>query len=134
MQIILSFPRIEYIKLTHHTISHFHCPIKINKVARENNMNIIFAVTSNRNETYQLLSRSIRGSSIGAIERNSRNVVALVSGEYEVFHLDQFRVLLYTYTYINEMLTICSETGQHYNNDGRCAKNDRCEIFLTMFG
>lgn len=88
MQIILSFPRIEYIKLTHHTISHFHCPIKINKVARENNMNIIFAVTSNRNETYQLLSRSIRGSSIGTIERNSRNVVALVSGEYEVFHLN----------------------------------------------
>ncbi|XP_016773439.2 integrin beta-PS [Apis mellifera] len=56
---------------------------QINKVARENNMNIIFAVTSNRNETYQLLSRSIRGSSIGTIERNSRNVVALVSGEYE---------------------------------------------------
>lgn len=53
-------------------------------------MNIIFAVTSNRNETYQLLSRSIRGSSIGMIERNSKNVVALVSGEYEVFSLNQF--------------------------------------------
>lgn len=53
-------------------------------------MNIIFAVTSNRNETYQLLSRSIRGSSIGTIERNSKNVVALISGEYEVFSLNQF--------------------------------------------
>lgn len=31
------------------------------------------------------------------------------------------------------MLTICSETGQYHNNDGRCAKNDRREIFLTMF-
>lgn len=32
------------------------------------------------------------------------------------------------------MLTICSEIGEHHNNDGRRAKNDRCEIFLTMFG
>lgn len=72
--------------------------IKINKVARENNMNIIFAVTSNRNETYQLLSKSIRGSSIGTIERNSKNVVALVSGEYEVFLSINFRILL-SYTY-----------------------------------
>lgn len=47
-------------------------------------MNIIFAVPSQKNGTYQLLSRSISGSSIGTIERDSQNVVALVSGEYEV--------------------------------------------------
>lgn len=47
-------------------------------------MNIIFAVPDHKNATYQRLSRSISGSSTGTLENESRNVVALVSSEYEV--------------------------------------------------
>lgn len=95
-QVCLDLSFFEIFKLT---ITFYICvTIKINKMARENNMNIIFAVTSNRNETYQLLSRNIRGSSIGTIERNSKNVVALVSGEYEVFSLSiNFRITIIIY-------------------------------------
>ncbi|XP_029033971.1 integrin beta-PS-like [Osmia bicornis bicornis] len=56
---------------------------QINKVVREHNMNIFFAVPSKMNVTYQLLSKRIKGSSIGMLEHNSQNVVALVSGEYK---------------------------------------------------
>lgn len=47
-------------------------------------MNIIFAVPDHKSATYQRLSRSISGSSIGTLENDSQNVVALVSSEYEV--------------------------------------------------
>ena len=57
---------------------------QINKVARENNINIIFAVPVHRNLTYQLLTNSISASSIGLLENDSKNIVALISQEYEV--------------------------------------------------
>lgn len=47
-------------------------------------MNVIFAVPDHKNDTYQRLSRSISGSSTGTLENDSKNVVALVSSEYEV--------------------------------------------------
>ncbi|XP_043480175.1 integrin beta-PS-like [Leptopilina heterotoma] len=56
---------------------------QINKVAQENNINIIFAVPPDENITYYLLSKSIFGSSIGLLENDSTNVVALISNEYE---------------------------------------------------
>ncbi|CAL7946615.1 unnamed protein product [Xylocopa violacea] len=68
---------------THSLLQDYPSVAQINKVAREHNMNIIFAVPSQRNTTYQLLSGSISGSSVGTIDHNSQNVVALVSGEYE---------------------------------------------------
>ncbi|XP_043285447.1 integrin beta-PS-like [Venturia canescens] len=56
---------------------------QINRKAREHNVNIIFAVPGHKNSTYQLLSRSLSGTSVGLLEHNSQNVVSLVSGEYE---------------------------------------------------
>ncbi|XP_012274157.1 integrin beta-PS isoform X2 [Orussus abietinus] len=56
---------------------------QVNRKARENNVNVIFAVPNYENETYQLLSQRISGSAIGLLEKDSKNVVALVSGEYE---------------------------------------------------
>ncbi|XP_015432904.1 PREDICTED: integrin beta-PS-like [Dufourea novaeangliae] len=56
---------------------------QINKVAREHNVNIIFAVTAYYQELYRLLSKCISGSSIGTIDDDSKNIVALISGEYE---------------------------------------------------
>ncbi|XP_033208227.1 integrin beta-PS-like isoform X2 [Belonocnema kinseyi] len=56
---------------------------QINKIASENNINIIFAVPIQRNLTYQLLTNSISGSSIGLLDNESNNVVALIRKEYE---------------------------------------------------
>ncbi|KAG7201582.1 hypothetical protein KM043_004327 [Ampulex compressa] len=56
---------------------------QINRKARENNMNIIFAVPRHISAVYELLSKSVSGSSIGTLESDSQNVVSLVSGEYE---------------------------------------------------
>ncbi|XP_026673834.1 integrin beta-PS-like isoform X2 [Ceratina calcarata] len=68
---------------THSLLQDYPSVSQINKIARERNINIIFAVIGKKNSTYQSLSQRISGSSIGTIERNSQNVVALVSGEYE---------------------------------------------------
>ncbi|XP_076279784.1 integrin beta-PS [Lasioglossum baleicum] len=56
---------------------------QINKMAHEHNVNIIFAITKSVSTNYELLSRSIGGSSTGIIDKDSRNVVALISGEYK---------------------------------------------------
>ncbi|XP_066589275.1 integrin beta-PS-like [Prorops nasuta] len=56
---------------------------QINRKALENNMNIIFAVTSDKHATYQTLSSAISGSSVGSIVNDSRNVVQLITDEYE---------------------------------------------------
>ncbi|KOC68093.1 Integrin beta-PS [Habropoda laboriosa] len=68
---------------TYSTLQDYPSISQINKVAREHDMNIIFAVPGHKKDTYQLLSRSISGSRIGIIGQKSQNVVALVSGEYE---------------------------------------------------
>ena len=56
---------------------------QINKIASERSINIIFAVPLHRNVTYQLLTTSISGSSIGLLDNESNNVVALIRKEYE---------------------------------------------------
>ncbi|XP_043256533.1 integrin beta-PS-like isoform X1 [Colletes gigas] len=56
---------------------------QINNMARENNMNIIFAIVKGAEEAYQQLSGSISGSSIGTLDDDSKNIVTLISGEYE---------------------------------------------------
>ncbi|XP_076668344.1 integrin beta-PS [Andrena cerasifolii] len=68
---------------THSLLQDYPSISQINRKAREQNMNIIFAVPHAQETTYSQLSQSIRGSSIGTIEKDSQNVVALVSGEYE---------------------------------------------------
>ncbi|XP_076245991.1 integrin beta pat-3-like [Calliopsis andreniformis] len=68
---------------THSLVQDYPSIAQINRKVREHNMNIIFAVPKKQNETYYLLSQSISGSSIGMLDYNSQNVVALVSGEYE---------------------------------------------------
>lgn len=53
-------------------------------MAGEHNMNIIFAVTNDKHSIYEMLSGNIKGSSSSSIDNDSKNVVALVSREYEV--------------------------------------------------
>nr|XP_031846906.1 integrin beta-PS-like isoform X2 [Nomia melanderi] len=56
---------------------------QINKVARKHDVNIIFAVTENAMEWYNLMSKRITGSSTGTLDKGSNNIVNLISGEYE---------------------------------------------------
>ncbi|XP_054006047.1 integrin beta-PS-like [Hylaeus anthracinus] len=68
---------------THSLLQDYPSISQINAIARKYNMNIIFAVTNYRNATYQLLSRSISGSSVGTIQKNLKNIVTLISSEYK---------------------------------------------------
>ncbi|XP_043581912.1 integrin beta-PS-like [Bombus pyrosoma] len=68
---------------THSLLQDYPSISQINKIARERNINIIFAVKSDRRKTYELLSESIGGSSIETIRNNSKSIVDLIRGEYE---------------------------------------------------
>lgn len=55
---------------------------QINKIAKEQNINVIFAV-SNHGNLYKELSRLIDSSSYGLLDRDSGNVVHLVKEQYD---------------------------------------------------
>ncbi|CAG2063440.1 unnamed protein product, partial [Timema podura] len=57
---------------------------RINHKAKENNINLIFAVTKKYILTYKLLKERIGGSSIGTLSKDSNNVVQLIKDEYKV--------------------------------------------------
>ncbi|KAF2356108.1 Integrin beta subunit VWA domain [Trinorchestia longiramus] len=54
----------------------------INQVAKEDNINIIFAVTAEQTSVYTRLAEIIEGSSTGQLTANSSNIVDLVKTEY----------------------------------------------------
>ena len=54
---------------------------------KEQNINIIFAVTADQSSVYRELSQVIEGSSVGELAENSDNIVDLVKGEYNVSFL-----------------------------------------------
>lgn len=53
-------------------------------MVKEENINIIFAVTSEQSAVYKKLSDIIEGSSAGELAANSSNIVKLVKDEYDV--------------------------------------------------
>ena len=63
----------------------YHCSsVQINQVAKEDNINIIFAVTSEQTSVYTRLAQMIEGSSTGQLSADSSNIVNLVKTEYSV--------------------------------------------------
>ena len=74
----------EGIMYTHSTILDYPSVSQINQVAKEDNINIIFAVTSDQKSVYTRLSQIIEGSSTGQLTANSSNIVDLVKTEYSV--------------------------------------------------
>ncbi|KAK1136188.1 hypothetical protein K0M31_000753 [Melipona bicolor] len=68
---------------THSLLQDYPSVSQINRIAREHNMNVIFAVKSERKTTYELLSGSISGSSVETLQNNSKGIVSLIRGEYE---------------------------------------------------
>jgi len=67
---------------THGNILDYPSVSQINKVAKEENINIIFAVTSKQTRVYTELAKVIEGSSTGTLSENSSNIVTLVKNEY----------------------------------------------------
>jgi hypothetical protein len=58
--------------------------LQINQVAKQHNINLIFAITESSSRIYKNLVGSIEGSSYGILSGNSSNVVNLVREEYQV--------------------------------------------------
>ena len=51
---------------------------------KENSVNIIFAVTEEQFDVYNLLKENIEGSSAGTLSNDSSNIVELVKAQYQV--------------------------------------------------
>jgi protocadherin alpha len=58
--------------------------LQINQVAKQHNINLIFAITNGASRIYKNLVRSIEGSSYAILSEDSSNVVNLVREEYQV--------------------------------------------------
>ncbi|KDR08103.1 integrin beta-PS-like isoform X2 [Zootermopsis nevadensis] len=68
---------------THSLVFDYPSISQINQVARQNNINIIFAITESISKIYKHLVGSIEGSSYGILSGDSSNVVKLVRDEYQ---------------------------------------------------
>lgn len=67
---------------THSSVLDYPSISQINQKVRENQINIIFAVTPQQVGTYQSLSQNIEGSSYGILSEDSSNVAVLVKEQY----------------------------------------------------
>ncbi|XP_063976394.1 integrin beta-PS-like [Diachasmimorpha longicaudata] len=69
---------------THSLLQDYPSLAQINKQARDHNIHVVFAVPALKNETYQMLSRGIRDSAVGIIEKHDRSaVIQLMQDEYQ---------------------------------------------------
>lgn len=57
---------------------------QISRIAQDNSINIIFAVTSNVKGPYANFVPLIKGSSMGVLSGDSSNIVNLVEDQYKV--------------------------------------------------
>lgn len=51
---------------------------------KENSVNVIFAVTEEQFDVYNMLQANIEGSSAGTLSADSSNIVELVKAQYQV--------------------------------------------------
>jgi len=56
---------------------------QINHKVKENSVNIIFAVTEEQFNVYDLLQQNVEGSSVGTLSNDSSNIVELVKAQYQ---------------------------------------------------
>ena len=57
---------------------------QINHKVKENSVNIIFAITEEQFNVYELLQQNVEGSSVGTLSNDSSNIVNLVKEQYQV--------------------------------------------------
>merc|ERR1719435_369364 len=68
---------------THSTMQDYPSVSQINHKVKENSVNLIFAVTDEQLNIYNLLAQAVEGSSAGRLSNDSSNVVELVQAQYE---------------------------------------------------
>jgi len=68
---------------THSSLQDYPSVSQINHKVKENSVNLIFAVTEEQLNVYNLLSGSVQGSTYGKLSADSSNVVQLVKAQYE---------------------------------------------------
>lgn len=61
---------------------------QISRTAKENGINLIFAVTNQPLSSYQKFSEVISGSSVGELAGDSKNIVDLILTKYQVKTLE----------------------------------------------
>lgn len=71
---------------THDLVYDYPSISQLNHVAKENNVNLIFAITSKRS-IYEKLQKVIENSETGMLSGDSSNVVNLVKENFKVRHL-----------------------------------------------
>lgn len=69
---------------THSTLQDYPSVAQINTAAKENAVNVIFAVTKDREVIYENLSKKIEGSTYSKLEDDSSNIVELIREGYSV--------------------------------------------------
>lgn len=71
---------------THDLVLDYPSVSQINHVAKENNINIVFAIVKKKRivDTYKKLSEVIENSNIGVLDERSENVINLVLDNYNV--------------------------------------------------
>lgn len=66
---------------------------QISRLAQDNSINIIFAVTENKIEAYKNFEPLIKGSTADILKKDSSNIVSLVENQYDASHRFKFRSL-----------------------------------------
>ena len=69
---------------THSTNLDYPSVSQINQKVKENSVNIIFAVTEEQFNVYDLLQQNVEGSSVGTLSNDSCNIGELVKAQYQV--------------------------------------------------
>lgn len=78
---------------THGLILDYPSVSHINHVAKENNINIIFAIVRGSEGIYKELEHSIENSLAGVLSSDSENVVKLIEDNYNVSIVDWFQFI-----------------------------------------
>ncbi|XP_059086131.1 integrin beta-PS-like isoform X2 [Tigriopus californicus] len=68
---------------THSTLQDYPSVSQINHKVKENSVNVIFAVTEEQFDVYNMLQANIEGSSAGTLSADSSNIVELVKAQYQ---------------------------------------------------
>merc|ERR1740123_2927093 len=68
---------------THSTLQDYPSVSQINHKVKENSVNLIYAVTEEQLNIYNLLAQAVEGSSAGRLSNDSSNIVELVRAQYE---------------------------------------------------
>ena len=57
---------------------------QLSRLAKDNSINLVFAVTDEVVPTYTMLSENIKGSTVGILAEDSGNIVELIERQYKV--------------------------------------------------